>query len=408
MYLVVDVKYKKQSSESYDDYWWRMCSNKESSIYDLTWEELGAILNEELDEGYTSSKWRKNFQVMKKGYNMAIEKDIESNDIIEEIELKKLELYKERVKASDQLRELRKVRRDEARVENIQDTFVECAEIISKEKPLKVESYPSHEGKRAGVIQLSDWHMGEFIDNFMNTYNQDVFDKRINKLTIDVIEYSKLMDVGTLKVLNCGDFISGGLHIGSRISDEEDSVYQIMYVAEAIANMLLEFAKEIDKVEFYSVVDNHSRVSRNKKESIEQESFARFIPWHLKTRLKDVKNIEIVENKINDVVEYDIGIFDIFDEKALFTHGHNDKIPSMVQNLTLMTRVFPIAIFTGHLHRSFEDEVHGIDLIMNPSAVGSGEYSKSIRKSSKPRQKLTIYEKKNEKVERVSTFLINL
>lgn len=334
--------------------------------------------------------------------------NIEDNSVLDEIENKRQELYKQQVKTRDQLRELRKCLRDEARSENIQDKFVECAEIISEKKPLRLELYPANNGKRVGVAQLSDWHMGELVDNFMNTYNQDVFDERIKKLTSDIIRYCELMNVGILKVLNCGDFIDGGLHISSRISMEEDSVYQTMYVAEAIANMLLELAKNINKVEFYSVTDNHSRVSRNKKESIEKESFSRFIPWHLKTRLENVENIKIVDNEINGVTEYEIGMFDIFGEKALFTHGHCDKLPSMVQNLTLMTRVFPVAIFTGHLHRNFEDEIHGIDLIMNPSAVGSGEYSKSIRKSSKPRQKLTIYEENNGEVERISTFLINL
>ena len=73
-----------------------------------------------------------------------------------------------------------------------------------------------------------------------------------------------------------------------------------------------------------------------------------------------------------------------------------------------MTRIFPIAIFTAHFHKNLEDESHSIDLIMNPSGVGTGEYSKNIRKSSKPRQKFTIFENNNGNVERVSTFYINL
>ena len=160
---------------------------------------------------------------------------------------------------------------------------------ISKEQPFRINTYPNYEGERVGVLQLSDFHYGEIVENFMNTYNHDVFNKRMNKLTTDVINYCKLMNVDTLKILNQGDLISGSLHVSTRVMEEEDRVYQTMYVAEALANMLLEFAKHINQIEFYSVTDNHSRVNKNKKEHIEKESFSRFIPWHLKTRLVNIK-----------------------------------------------------------------------------------------------------------------------
>lgn len=403
MYLL-----KRKEGESSLEYISRLINGKKEGLYDLDYVEMYELL---FNKQISSTESRKRSYGILDALDLLEQEginNISGSDILNDIEDKKQELYKQQVKTRDQLRELRSRLRDEARIENLKERFVECAEIISKEKPLSLAVYPKFENDKVGVLQLSDWHMGEIVDNFMNTYNKDIFDERIKKLTNDVVRYCMLMNVGVLKVLNCGDLISGGLHIGTRVTDEEDSVYQTMYVAEALANMLLEFARDINKVEFYSVTDNHSRVSRNKKEHIEQESFSRFIPWHLKTRLREVENVEIVDNKINGVNEYEIGMFDIFNEKAIFTHGHCDKIPSMVQNLTLMTKVFPVAIFTGHLHRNFEDEVHGIDLIMNPSAVGSGEYGKSIRKSSKARQKLTIYENNNGDVERISTFIINL
>jgi len=406
--MVIETKYKRQDSESYDDYSWRVCSNKDLSIYDLTWDEVGEILNKELSEDFTSSKWRKNYQVMLKGYNKAIKQNADTDELMDELEIKEHELYKQQVKTRDKLREMRKHLRDEARIENIEDRFVECAEIISQEKPLTLNTYPSNDGKRVGLLQLSDWHLGELVDNFMNTYNQDIFDKRMNKLTTDTIRNCKLMGVSTLKVLNQGDLISGNIHVSTRVSNEEDVIHQTMYVAETLSIMLLEFAKNINEVEFYSVTDNHARINKNYKEHIEKESFGRFIPWHLKTRLANIDNIKILDNKINDVLDYEIGIVDIFHEKAIMVHGHRDKVATMVQDLSLMTRIFPIAVFTGHLHRNFEDEIHGIELIMNPSAVGTGDYAKGIRKSSKARQKLTIYENNNGEVERVSTFIINL
>lgn len=407
--MIIDVKYKRIDSESYDDYSWRICLNKDLGVYPITWDDVADILNSELGENYTSSKWRKNYQMMKKGFDKARQQNIEDGEILDEIELKKEELYMQQVKTRDKLREYRKTLRDEARIENLKDVAIECAKEVALTNPLFIQNYPKIDSQgKVAVLSLSDLHYGELVNDFLNTYNTDVFMERMSKITEDTINYCKLMNVTTLKVLNLGDWISGGIHVTTRILAEEDSVGQTMVVAEVVAEMLATFAKEIPVVEFHSVTDNHSRINKNYKEHIEKESFSRFIPWYIETRVSDIENIKVVKNKINEVEEFEIGVFDIFEEKAFYVHGHNDKIATMISDLTLMTKMFPIAVFTGHLHKNFEDEVHGIDLIMNPSAIGSGEYSKKIRKTSRPRQKLTIYENNNGVVERVGTFFINL
>lgn len=405
-----DIKYKKQTSESYDDFWWRLCSSKDLGVYSLTWDEVADILNAELGEDFTSSKWRKNYQMMKKGFDKARQENADAEDILNEIEVQKDELYKQQVRTRDKLREYRSTLRDEARVENLKDVFIECARDISTIKPLRVSDSPTvkSNGNNVAVLSLSDLHYGEVINNFMNEYNSDVFYDRMIRLTEETIDYCQLMGVKTLKVLNLGDWISGNIHVSTRVNSEEDSVEQTMIVAETVSEMLKHFARHIELVEFYSVTDNHSRINKNKKEHIEKESFSRFIPWFVKERVSSIKNISVISNIINEVEEFEIGMFDIFDEKAFFVHGHNDRLTSVVPDLTLITKIFPIAVFIGHLHKNYEDEIHGIDLIMNPSAVGTGEYAKNIRKSSKPRQKLTIYSKGNGEVERVATFLINL
>lgn len=374
----------------------------------MTWEEVGEILNEELDEGFTSSKWRKNYQIMKKGFDKAKQEIADAEDVFSQLEMKKNELYIQQVKTRDKLREYRKFLRDEARIENIVDVFKQCAKDVSSIRPLNISEYPKEQGERVAVLQLSDLHVGELVNNFMNTYDTDIFRKRMAKLTYKVVEYCKLMDVKTLKVLNLGDWVSGNIHVSTRVLAEEDVVWQTMVVAEVVSEMLFEFAKEIQNIEFYSVTDNHSRINKNFKEHIEKESFSRFIPWFIKERVSKIHNIDVIENRINEIVEHEIGVLDIFHEKAFFVHGHNDKVTTAISDLTLMTRMFPIAVFIGHLHKNYEDEIHGIDLIMNPSAIGVGEYAKKIRKSSNPRQKMTIYENINGDVERVSTFFINL
>jgi len=364
------------------------------------------VTGEKWDESAYRKKWTVYIEGYddgyKKGYDDAL--DGKKNELLIEFDKKQEELYKQEVKTRDKLRELRKHLRDEARIENLQDLFIECANIVSKEKPFVLNKEFKSNNEKIAILQLSDLHFGEIVNNFLRTYNSDVFDENIKTITLKTLEYCKLFGIKNLKILNQGDNISGEIHVTTRVMSEEDSVFQTQYVAESLANMLMEFAKELDSVEFLSVLDNHSRINPNKKEHIEKESFAKFIPWYLKARMASVNNVRIIDNILDD----NIGVVDIFHEKALFVHGHLDKPSQVIQDLTMMTRIFPIAVFYAHLHHSFESEVHSVDLIGNPSGVGTGEHSKNIRKTSKPRQKLTIFENVNGKVERVGTFFINL
>lgn len=404
---------KRKSDENFKEYKIRLYRNQE--LYGLTNKEVGDLLNLDSGNKWDESAYRKHTHAYIEGYDDGYENGYsdaiggDTSELSEELDRKKDELYIQQIKTRDKLREYRSTLRDEARIENLKDVAIECAREVANIKPLQTYSYPNpiSQGKVA-VLSLSDLHYGELVDDFLNTYNTDVFMERMAKITSQTIDYCKLMGVTTLKVLNLGDWISGNIHVSTRVLSEEDSVGQTMAVAEVASEMLSKFASNIPLVEFHSVTDNHSRINKNYKEHIEKESFSRFIPWYIETRVSDINNIKIIKNKINEVEEFEIGVFEIFEEKAFFTHGHNEKIATMISDLTLMTKMFPIAVFTGHLHKNFEDEVHGIDLIMNPSAIGSGEYSKKIRKTSHPRQKLTIYENNNGNVERVCTYFINL
>lgn len=397
---------QRQPNENFKEYKIRLYRNKE--IYGLNNEEIGELLNADTGNNWNESAYRKHATAYIEGWDDAIKAGISDDVALAELDKKMDELYKQQVKTRDKLREYRSTLRDEARIENIKDLLIECADIISKEKPLHIHIYPNNSGEKIGVLQISDAHYGEIVDNFLNTYNKEIFNERISKLTSDTIRYCKLMNIGTLKVIQNGDNVSGNIHITSRVQASEDVVAQTMYVAEVFANMLTEFAKHVNQVEFYSVVDNHSRINANKKDHIEKESFSMFIGWYVKARVASIINIKVMDNKINDVDEFGIVVMNIFHEKAFVVHGHSDKLSTMIPDLTMMIKEFPIAVFTGHLHRNFEDEIGGIDLIMSPSAIGVNDYAKDIRKVSKPRQKLTIYENLSGKVERAATFFINL
>lgn len=387
--------YLKTADESLMEYQVRLYRNKDS--YNLTNTEIGDLLNEINGTNYNESTWRKYTSAYINGYDDAMNTRVSDSGIAEQIELERQELYKERVKNQDILRETRNRLRDVAREENLKTSIKEA---IKNLEPIKIprQEYSSNNKNRIGVLPLSDWHYGEAFEDFTNTYNKHVFINRISKLVADTIKYIQMYNIHKLILINLGDLISGSIHVSTRVVEECDVVEQTIAVADVLEEIILELSKYVDEIEFYTVTDNHSRTNKNKKEHIEAENFNRIIEWFLQTRFKDFERVHIKNNYIGTYEDLEIGHAKVFNKDILFVHGHNDRLGSIVPNLSLMTKIFPIAIFTGHLHTNYRSEDSEIDLIMSPSLIGANNYSKSIRKTSKPAQKLTVFEQFGEDV----------
>ena len=386
--------------ESFEEYAIRLYKNK--NIYNLTNIEIGDILNEQSGNDWDESTYRRRYNDRVKSYEEGYEKgyvdgaamdENQKHIYIEDLRKEREKHYKSKRQLQDKLREYRRYLTIEARAENLKEVLLDRVEEMNENYPLIESSdIKISDSGRVGVLQISDWHYGEVIEDKLNEYNTEICKKRVEKLTSQTIEYINKLGLEKLIVLNLGDLVSGNIRVSARVMNETDIISQIIEVSEIIAQMLAEIqSKTCIKVEFYTVLDNHSRVSANYSQHIEAESFARITPWHLQARLKDHSHITILENKIEEIEEYDIGHFKIYDSDFLFVHGHNDRINSAISDISMLTKINPVSIFMGHLHSNIEKEEFEIDLIVNPSLIGLGAYSKSIRKSSQVRQKLNIY-----------------
>lgn len=393
----MDITYRRMSDESLMAYNYRMCRNKDLGKYNLTWEELRDILNLANDKNLGESKWRKDYQIIQRYLDDATTKGDDFKDLLEEMELAKDELYKERVKTRDKLREYRKVLTNHARFENLQDTAIQCAEIMAEAYPFKDNFVIKEEEEdRVGVLLLSDFHYGITIDNFLNKFNKDICQDRVGQVIAETLETCALNNVNILKIVNLGDLINGFLHLTTRVENEEDTITQIMEASELLANMINKFAPHFNYIEYVDCLDNHSRVSPDKKVSIESENFSRLISWYLKPRLQNLKNVKIIDEKLDDSL---VEVF-VLGARCFAVHGHQDKVGSVVRNLSLLTKNIPEFIFMGHTHAHYEKDVMGIDIIVNGTLSGTDTYAKNLRLTGKAMQKLLIYKKVNGKVKR--------
>lgn len=312
----------------------------------------------------------------------------------------KMALQAERVKLRDQKNALNKSIREQSRFEYLQESLLLAADVVAKEKPLVWNGQIAKVGYKEAALLLGDWHVGLEVDNFMNKYNTEICRKRLANLVGRVIQYSREHRLAKLHVFDLGDNIAGTIHNAVRVACNEDVVSQVMIASELFAEVIATLSNEIPEILVYSVTDNHSRILPNKNDTVQKESFARFIPWWLKWRLVAFKNVTIMDT----VLDYEIAVADIMGQTIFAVHGHNDQVSNVVPNLALMTKKFPDCVFLGHYHHSVEDEIHGCDVVVNPSLVGVEEYSKGIRKSSKPAQKLIIFNEQG----RECTYSINL
>ena len=128
----------------------------------------------------------------------------------------------------------------------------------------------------------------------------------------------------------------------------------------------------------------------DKKESLTKESFFDFIPWYLESRLEGIENVEFVDSNLDDEIVY----ASIMGNDIFAVHGHRDKLNTAIQNLSLLYHIFPDYVFMGHFHHAAEKEIQGAEVIVNGSLCGTDDYAVSLRRMSKPSQKLIIFDGK--------------
>ena len=133
------------------------------------------MLNEETGNNWSESAYRKFAFPYIQGWDDAIDEGVLDREIFVELEEKRLEFEKEKIKFQDQRREYYKLVRNMARGEHIIDSIKDAAEILNQSKPF--ERIPIHKtsSNKQGVLLLSDWHSDLEVDNFLNTFNRDEF-----------------------------------------------------------------------------------------------------------------------------------------------------------------------------------------------------------------------------------------
>ena len=378
-------------NEAFDEYRLRVYKMKQVGTINMTWTEISDMFEDIFGVYKDESTWRKEAKrlLISDVETVTSEEESVRTDLKDLI----LEYKKERVKLSDERIQNNAYIRRLAREDSIIEIAKYAADQMSGKKFLKPYSQlPIQKSNREAIIQISDWHYGIEVNNFINKFNTDICVERIQTLLEEAKDYFAHNPVDRIYVTNLGDLIAGRIHSTIRLQSRIDVVTQCLHISEILAEFLNSLS-ECAPIEYYDCLDNHSRLEPNKSESLDLETLARVIPWHLKFRFENNDRINVNTNVVDD----DIMTFKVLNGKYCVggVHGHKDRPGKVVENLTLMTKIKFDLILSAHFHHFSADEKNETLVVSNGSLMGVDKYAMDLRLTSKPSQNIILVDDKS-------------
>lgn len=387
-----ELDLKKREDENDEQFIWRIGQYKDAGLIDMNWDEIADIMNKELDmDGvtFTASAFRKPYQQAKRFYDAGVFNNLNEDEYISELRFQKQELEKEKVRMRDERNELKRMLREEARKESYRDqikrTISEC-----DVKPLEYDKYKKFDcdAKSSNdlVITFFDVHAGLHVDNYFNTFNEDVLKQRINKYLDKVLEVQSRHGSKNACVI-LSELLSGVIHPTIRIENNQNLIEQFLTVTNYISEFLAELSYHFKSVGVFCCPGNHSRITPNKDESLRGENMDLLAIPYLQAKMQNFVNVYFYENEIDQM----IAMFKVRGQMVFAVHGDKTKLDNVVEKLTMYVGIKPDIIYTGHMHTNAMVTSYNVKVIQAGTFAGSGdEYTMDKMLRGKPEQVISV------------------
>lgn len=313
--------------------------------------------------------------------NLSESVDGDCSATLDDIEMRKIELQKERQRFFDQRVAFNKLVRERAREEEVNDIIVRTIQNRT-DMALKYEPHDFQESDNDLLVSLSDIHFGACYENYWGKYDSDECAKMMTKYVGDIISIAHTHHSQNCIVWANGDLISGFIHKSIQVTNKENVIQQIVGVSELIACFLAELSKHFAFVGFVSVAGNHSRIEP-KEDALLGERLDDLVEWYLKARMAGFENVCVGYGDRIDDTMYVINVRGL---NYVGIHGDYDPTPQHVQALQTFVQRPVYAVLLGHMHHNKIDIVQGIRTVMAGSFLGMDDYCISKRLYGKPEQ----------------------
>ncbi len=380
---------EKMENETQFEYGLRIIEGKVNRELDLDWDEIVDLLKLDCHKdslrkatsvtpysGVAVAKYYKD-----KIANMVVEAQPSraQEDLLLELEMKKRELFKERVKLQDLNNAIKREGRPEARWEVAMEKLYEN---ISTLPPIELKFATDRKGSNEASILISDVHIGKGIDTPHNQYNLEIAKYRLEKLATQVVHYCEMHQVGTLNIDFLGDLIENNIHLSSQVEQVCDLMEQVAYTSEYLSQFIALVSPHFNKVRLHSVFGNHDRCEKDFKNSrMESEHFVKLIDTLIELRTGMKFERSNVDTEI-ETYQLDNGL------TIALQHGHNVKnIDTLVKDVSFYLDMNIDFCHIGHFH-SFKSSK---GTIVNGSVCGADKYVNKLRYNDKASQVLAVY-----------------
>ena len=387
MVILFDTTRKETENEF--QYLWRLGQAKDSGLLDIDWNGIADLMNKyfgDPDKPYSEAAWRKPYQMAKKFLENGVFNNLSEDKYFKELQLQKQEIQKEKRKLYDERLDINRRLREESRLET---TIEKLENMLSNVSNNRYISYsPTVSGSQNDMIVcLSDLHIGATYYGFDGTYDSLIAKERLEKYLKEIINIQKTHNAENCVCLLLGDLISGSIHKTISVTNKENVIEQVKLACEYISDFVYELGKHFKSVELRGVSGNHSRIEE-KEDALLGERLDTLILWFIKSMLKNVKNISVIDKDIDDT----LSIFFVRNKLYFGVHGDFDSTnDTSISKLILWAKMTPYCVVCGHKHYPAMTDVSGIKVVQSGSLGGSGdEYTRQKRLTGKPSQTVLV------------------
>lgn len=347
---------RRRDSETSDQYKVRVLLAKEEGNLDTPWRDIADGL------GYNEDYIRR----VAKGVKLYHDAQEGTGEMMSE---ERHAILRERVRARDERtaynRDIRESARWEQKIDHLEELLIRNGEARYEIPELPVNEDDPYSG--TAIVMLSDLHIGQKFSSAMGRFDSTIAKERLDAYRNEVIKIAYRHNLRRAHVVLLGDLISGNIHHSIAVTNREDVVSQVMLASEMVTDFIYGLSRMFEEVKVNSVCGNHSRIAR-KDEALKMERLDRIIPWYIKTSLKHIKSVEVI-----DSVDPTVDVITVEGKVFYAVHGDYDAFTDTgVKNLVLLSGRKPYGILFAHNHYPAH-RASGVIAIQGGSLAGSGD-----------------------------------
>ena len=379
----------RKETENEFQYLWRLGQAKDSGLLDIDWNGIAELMNKyfgDPDKPYSEAAWRKPYQMAKKFLENGVFNNLSEDEYFKELRLQKQEIQKEKRKLYDERLDINRRLREESRLETTIEKFENMLSNVANDRYVTYSPTVSNSDNDM-IVCLSDLHIGATYYGFDGTYDSLIARERLERYLSEIVEIQKTHNTENCICLLLGDLISGSIHKTISVTNKENVIEQVKLACEYISDFVYELGKHFKTVELRGVAGNHSRLEE-KEDALLGERLDTLILWFIKSMLKNVKNISVIDEDIDDT----LSIFFVREKLYFGVHGDFDSTSdTSISKLILWAKMTPYCVVCGHKHYPAMTDVSGIKVVQSGNLGGSGdEYTRQKRLTGKPSQTVLI------------------